>query len=398
MNKIIITALALFALISIMSSCHTIEEIKNPQTEVSLNVKAENITTNSAKLIGSANNISIIGFTYGFYITTDANSRPNRAEAEKSTVDGNNGYYLCSNGVEINITGLNESTTYYYYFWMYRQYYDGFLLSEQNSFTTLQTLTTAIEGLWVEDENFTSSSNTSFEFKPYGTFIQRQFIGDNEVITVNKYGSYETYGDKQIAIRTDEAKIYTVTSIEDDKLDIIDIQGNRYVMKKVDISISAKYAQSVDLGLPSGTLWADRNLGAFTPEENGNKYSWGETYEKEEYQPTVSDYYRVNLGTNINSSKYDAAYNISEKWEMPTAEQVNELIEYCTCSEGNIIGPNGNSIYLGGIDLWTATSYVHNTDAKTLSADWNYTEHIFFVEIAIRQRGNGYYIRPVYKK
>lgn len=33
----------------------------------------------------------------------------------------------------------------------------------------------------------------------------------------------------------------------------------------------------VDLGLPSGTLWADFNVGASKPSEPGNYYGWGET-------------------------------------------------------------------------------------------------------------------------
>lgn len=36
----------------------------------------------------------------------------------------------------------------------------------------------------------------------------------------------------------------------------------------------------VDLGLPSGTLWADRNVGAAAPEAIGGYYAWGETEEK----------------------------------------------------------------------------------------------------------------------
>jgi hypothetical protein len=37
----------------------------------------------------------------------------------------------------------------------------------------------------------------------------------------------------------------------------------------------------VDLGLPSGTLWATCNVGATKPEEYGNYYAWGETQTKE---------------------------------------------------------------------------------------------------------------------
>ena len=36
----------------------------------------------------------------------------------------------------------------------------------------------------------------------------------------------------------------------------------------------------VDLGLPSGTLWATCNVGATIPEEYGNYFAWGETSPK----------------------------------------------------------------------------------------------------------------------
>ena len=39
----------------------------------------------------------------------------------------------------------------------------------------------------------------------------------------------------------------------------------------------------VDLGLPSGTLWADKNVGAKTETEYGDYFAWGEIETKEEY-------------------------------------------------------------------------------------------------------------------
>ena len=39
----------------------------------------------------------------------------------------------------------------------------------------------------------------------------------------------------------------------------------------------------VDLGLPSGTLWATCNVGAETPEEYGNYFAWGEIETKDYY-------------------------------------------------------------------------------------------------------------------
>ena len=38
----------------------------------------------------------------------------------------------------------------------------------------------------------------------------------------------------------------------------------------------------INLGLPSGTLWACCNVGATTPEGSGGYYAWGETEEKSE--------------------------------------------------------------------------------------------------------------------
>lgn len=39
----------------------------------------------------------------------------------------------------------------------------------------------------------------------------------------------------------------------------------------------------VDLGLPSGTLWATCNVGASTPESYGLAFAWGETTQKDTY-------------------------------------------------------------------------------------------------------------------
>ena len=37
----------------------------------------------------------------------------------------------------------------------------------------------------------------------------------------------------------------------------------------------------VDLGLPSGTLWATMNVGASSPEDCGYYFAWGETSTKD---------------------------------------------------------------------------------------------------------------------
>ncbi len=49
-------------------------------------------------------------------------------------------------------------------------------------------------------------------------------------------------------------------------------------------------AEWVDLGLPSGLLWAACNLGASSPEEYGDYYAWGETTTKEVYNWSTYKY------------------------------------------------------------------------------------------------------------
>ena len=130
----------------------------------------------------------------------------------------------------------------------------------------------------------------------------------------------------------------------------------------------------VDLGLPSGTLWATCNVGANAPEEYGSYFAWGETAPKELY--TWGTYKWCNGGI-FSMTKYcresengydgftdgkgeldpedDAAFvNWGSSWRMPTIDQEQELVNCCTwtwttCNGVNgrlVTGPNGKTIFL----------------------------------------------------
>ena len=127
----------------------------------------------------------------------------------------------------------------------------------------------------------------------------------------------------------------------------------------------------VDLGLPSGTLWATCNVGANSPEEYGDYFAWGETSPKEVYDwstyrwckgayDKLTKYCTVNsLGVVDNKVELepedDAAYvNWGPSWRTPTTEQQEELIDNCRWTvetrngvEGRLLtGPNGNTLFL----------------------------------------------------
>ena len=127
----------------------------------------------------------------------------------------------------------------------------------------------------------------------------------------------------------------------------------------------------VDLGLPSGTLWATCNVGADTPEGYGDYFAWGETVPKDDYSwetyrwcngyfnmmtkyCTSSSYGTVDNKTELDPEDEAAYVNWGSSWCMPTTEQQLELRNECTWTwterngvSGKLVtGPNGNSIFL----------------------------------------------------
>lgn len=132
----------------------------------------------------------------------------------------------------------------------------------------------------------------------------------------------------------------------------------------------------VDLGLPSGTLWADRNVGADSPEAYGDYFAWGETESKGTYDWSTykwgysgdltkyctESFYGIVDKTTVLDLEDDAAYvNMGTEWRMPTDEELIELLSKCTWTwtrqNGTygckVTGPNGKSIFLpaaGSID------------------------------------------------
>ena len=128
----------------------------------------------------------------------------------------------------------------------------------------------------------------------------------------------------------------------------------------------------VDLGLPSGLLWAKCNIGATTPEEYGNYYAWGETQTKEiydwdtyiygDYDSTYhlykynssEDYGTVDNKTVLDASDDVATVVLGTGARIPTYNEWVELWTYTTrkWAEQNgvkgwkLTATNGKSIFL----------------------------------------------------
>lgn len=183
----------------------------------------------------------------------------------------------------------------------------------------------------------------------------------------------------------------------------------------------------VDLGLPSGLLWASRNARALSPEQSGYYLAWAETQEKSYYDwdtyrywnsstNYVTKYNDIDGLTTLQQNDDAATYILGNGQRMPTYDDWNELMTHCSQTYTTLNGvkgvqftaSNGNSIFLpavgfrheggifnygqyDGMGFYWTSSRSENTPIKA----WN----VFFnsEEFVLREsfRLFGLSIRPV---
>lgn len=204
------------------------------------------------------------------------------------------------------------------------------------------------------------------------------------------------------------------------------------VQEEENVSGTANGHEYVDLGLPSGTLWATCNVGAESPEDYGDYFAWGETEPKTEY--TSNTYKWCNGGNLSNITKYnssdnkmileledDAAYvNWGSSWRMPTIQEQEELRTECTWTWSTQNGVNGykvtskingNSIFLPAAGYRTITylnesgSYGHywsstlNKNISSSACDMSFNlESVDCMGYYALNREYGQSVRPVLAK
>jgi len=219
------------------------------------------------------------------------------------------------------------------------------------------------------------------------------------------------------------------------------------------ISCSGKpgTAEAVDLGLPSGTLWASYNLGASRPSEYGDFFAWGELEAKSEYEWSTLKYCEYGgSDADVKFSKYvmdpeygtvdgktvlepedDAAsVNWGDGWRIPTDDEWAELIAQCRwrwTRRGDIggykiIGKNRKSIFLpaaghcfygdtinqaGKLGIYSASTIFDGTDPYDTQSSTSkfekryccmFSNPLFLSKppiVGIFQRSSGFSVRPV---
>ena len=151
----------------------------------------------------------------------------------------------------------------------------------------------------------------------------------------------------------------------------------------------------IDLGLPSGLLWAETNVGAPTAADAGNYYAWGETepqssnnyyWDSYKYGPDFHNLTKYNSSdqkTTLEKEDDAAAVNWGGSCRMPTNDEFSELLNSSNCTwtwtsktaiDGSSVNgylitsvKNGNSIFLpaagcrydgkfdGSVCYWSST-------------------------------------------
>ena len=188
----------------------------------------------------------------------------------------------------------------------------------------------------------------------------------------------------------------------------------------------------VDLGLPSGLLWATRNVGASSPTDYGKYIAWGETRPKSIYNWDSYKYGYLDNNGNLHLTKYntksgygpvdnlttlqqgDDAATVNYGGRMPTKEEWQELYNNTTSRWVTIngvkgrcfTGLNGNSLFLpaagyrDGKNLYNVGRNGNYWSSTLRTDDPSYAWDFFFNSASYHMynsdnRSDGVPVRPV---
>ena len=318
---------------------------------------------------------------------------PNPTIADSLTTDGNE-----TGSFSSSITGLNLSTAYYVR--AYATTTAGTGYGEQLSFTTrngIPTLTTAEitnigSGCAYSGGNITDDGGLAITARGVCWSISpNPTLADIHATNGSGMGSFTSFISGLSCNTTYYVRAYATNSI-------VTIYGNQLSFTTIDDD-----HVYIDLGLPSGLLWATCNIGADTPEGYGDYFAWGEITPKDTYTD----------GNYTYTDFHDAATaNWGNGWRMPTYGEFLELSNNTTCTWTTLNGvngrlftaTNGNSLFLPaagyryGSSLYSAGSSGGCWSRSRLSDDLLVWVLYFNSEAYVIDGGGGYCgrsVRPV---
>lgn len=181
----------------------------------------------------------------------------------------------------------------------------------------------------------------------------------------------------------------------------------------------------VDLGLPSGLLWAETNVGASTPYADGDYYAWGETETKSDYRwstykwgSNLTKYNSSDGKTTLEASDDVATVKWGKECRMPSPAEFQELYKKCDWTlksnyngaSGYLVkGPNNQTIFLPASgyryygDLYNYGSYGCFWSSSLGTSDTDFAYSLCFgsgiIDPSLNfNRYDGHSVRPVAEK
>ena len=180
----------------------------------------------------------------------------------------------------------------------------------------------------------------------------------------------------------------------------------------------------INLGLPSGLLWAETNVGASTPYADGDYYAWGETQTKSDYSwstykwgSNLTKYNSSDGKTTLEASDDVATVKWGKECRMPSRAEFQELYNKCDWTwkssyngaSGYLVkGPNGQTIFLpasgnrynGDLDTHGSLGYYWSSSLDTSGTDCAYGLGFLsgYIDPSGYDRCNGHSVRPVAEK
>ena len=370
------------------------------------------ITCFSAKVSGSVNvqtSYSSLtrGICYGIGIEPTTNDNKMTASSEDFT---------------FQLRGLMGGTDYYY-----RPYA---VVDGQTRYGTVRTFRTlddnVVETGDIDEETLTVKSRLTIGGGAYSSLSLGVCYGKTELPTVN---------DKTVTSNeVDDENFYTVKLVNPGGgtiyyrayilIDGIPHYGAVKSFEREDNTHGFTNGHEwVDLGLPSGTLWATCNVGANSPEEYGDYFAWGETTTKSDYywgtyfdtDDGGSTFKKYNNLRELQPEDDAATVNWGSDWQMPSLAQIQELCSSNTTTEWTQVNgvngrkitskSNGNSIFLPAAgyrydtSLGDAGSYGTYWSRSLYTSNSSYSYNLGFISGNINwNRGHRYYgqsVRPV---
>lgn len=353
---------------------------------------ATDITTNSAIINGTIENVDTpvnVGVLYG---TSDNLS----IEQDKKVTTTSKGDFT------VTLNDLSAGTSYYYcaFAEVDGKYYYG----ATNMFTTdrVQISVTIDDARNVEDTKAYLNANLTFNIditKKYtvGFFIATSGTPSNSNCIFEYRWEVENkilgFGVEFNELSANTTYYYRAFVLYDNVYYYSDTKSFKTKSASGYTSCpDSNHPHMIDLGLPSGTLWACCNVGASMPGYFGSFFAWRDTEPKSEYRwesynhafvQSADGNYLWNSPSNIAGTSEDAATaNWGAPWQMPTKEQFEELIKNCTTftttQDGKkglkFTGTNGGSIFLPSAGYWNnKQQYYFYNGSEVNTGGWYWT-------------------------